>query len=152
MADTKRQQIITAVDTRLKTIKTTAGYQTNAGNAVYDWLHRQMSATSLLAIVYRDSEESIEAETVGTIGYHRRELNMELEIMVANGSTTMETMRKVLADIETAIGTDTRWSGLAIRTNPGRSRIEVDQESKIVSGGLLTFSIVYQTRAWNAYT
>lgn len=151
MADSKRQQIITKIDARLKLILTASGYLTNAGQSVYDWLHRSVAAPSLLALVYRDSQENSEASTAGAIGYHRHQLNMEVEILVANGSTTMETMRKVLADIVTVIGTDPRWSGLAESTLPGSNRIEVDQENKIVAGALFTFTVVYSTKAWNPY-
>ncbi len=151
MADSKRQQIITKIDARLKLILTASGYLTNAGSNVYDWLKRPVSATSLLALVYRDPQENSEASTAGAIGYHRHQMTIEIEILVANGSTTMETMRKVLADIVTVIGTDPKWSGLAESTLPGSNRIDVDQESKIVAGALFTFTVVYQTKAWNPY-
>ena len=152
MADSKRQQIITKIDARLKTILTTGGYLTNAGSHVYPWLSRPVSPTNLLALAYRDPQENNEAATSGSIGYHRHQLTIEIEILVASGGTTMAVMRQVFADIETAIGTDPKWSALAENTLPGNNRMDIDQENKVVAGALITLTVVYLTKAWNPYS
>lgn len=152
MSDSKRQQIIDKIDTRLKTILTTGGYLTNAGQHVYPWLPEISEIADQIALVYRDPDENNSAATEGSIGYHRHELTIEIEIRCAAGSVTVETVRKVLADIETAIGTDPKWSALAQRTNPGSNRIDTAQNSNIVSRATMNFVVVYQTKAWNPYT
>ena len=151
MSDPKRQQIIDALDTRLKTILTTGGYLTNAGAHVYPWLPETAQIADVIALVYRDPDENNSAATEGSLGYHRHVLTIEIEIRCAAGSVTVETARKVLADIETAIGTDPKWTALAIRTDPGSNRIETAQNSNIVSRAVMNFAITYQTKAWNAY-
>jgi hypothetical protein len=151
MADSKRQQIIDKIDTRLKTILKTNGYLTDAGAHVYDWLMRPISPDVFPALVYRDPIENDEAATTGTIGYHRHQLTCEIEVL-SSGSTALDNVRQILADIVTAIGTDTKWGGLAQSTNPGATRIDVDQESKAIAGALITFTITYLTKAWNPYS
>lgn len=151
MSISKRQQILTLIDARLKLILTAGGYLTNAGAHVYPWLSRPVSTSNLLALAYRDTQENSEALTSGAIGYHRHQLTIEVEVLVAAGATTMETMRQVLADVITAIGTDPHWGGLAEYTQPGFNRIDIDQENKVVGGALITFAIIYSTKAWNPY-
>jgi hypothetical protein len=152
VSDSKRQQIINAIDTRLKTILTTGGYNTNAGWHVDPWLPETSEIADSIALVYRDPDENNSAATEGSLGYHRHQLNIEIEIRVAAGSVTVATARKVLADIETAIGTDPKWSALAIGTYPGSNKIETAQNSNIVSRATMNFTITYQTKAWNPYT
>jgi hypothetical protein len=55
MANT-RSDIITNLDTRLKTILTAGGYQSNIGSKVYNYITYDISDSDLPCIVYRDPE------------------------------------------------------------------------------------------------
>src|SRR3990170_3357246 len=57
MADSIRQQIMTAIDTRLKLITITNGYETNAGNNVYEFWDIALEDDELPAIIWRDGAE-----------------------------------------------------------------------------------------------
>src|SRR3990170_6560821 len=59
MADSKRQQIVSALDTRLKTILTTGGYETNLGNNV-KWWRQEPFADTESGISCEDSEAAPE--------------------------------------------------------------------------------------------
>jgi len=70
MATNKWQLIITAILTKLRTIKTTAGYETNAGNYVFEWRPNPLEEGELPGIILRDTFP----EEVITVGAHDHKL------------------------------------------------------------------------------
>lgn len=150
MADSKRQLIINAVDTRFKTILVSGGYETDLGQNVFEWRTAALPVANLPGIVLRDPECSVSSDVA--IGQHEYELKVEAEINVAEGSSTPGEIRKMIADVIKAIGVDITWGGLAQRTEPIEDTINMDQKEKIIGGALVSFLIIYRTNAWNAYT
>src|SRR4030067_3246140 len=109
MADSIRQQIINAVDTRLKTIKIINGYETDAGLNVFHYKENPFEQDKFLCIEYRDVNDYPEDLSFGLFLH-----TITLEIRAyANGITIDKTARKLKADIEKAINTDLTWGGLA---------------------------------------
>ncbi len=149
MADTIRQQIIDAIDERFKLIKVVNGYETNLGNSVYQWKAVSYEGADLPLIEYRDiSNES----GIGPNPTHDHRLTIEAEIVVAAGNTTAAQIRKMIADVKKAIGTDLRWGGLAITTEPISDSMVIEQNEKIIGGVKINFTIIYRTMAWDEYT
>jgi hypothetical protein len=142
-----RQKIVEAVDTRLKTILTASNYATDLGKSVKWWLSR-LDTAALPAIVCRDRL----APPENNIRW-RRKLIIEMEIFLSQTSTPDEEMRKALADIETCIGTDVTFGGLADDTELFESEKMTmdDWDSVIVASGFY-IAIEFETEPWNPRT
>ena len=116
MADSIRQRLISAIDTRLKTILIASGYKTNMGQNIFEWKTDPFQASQIDGLTYRDPKEQRE------LGCGIYDLTLPLEIEIA--STTPAQVRKCLADLEKAVHVDPTWGGLAfgrhlcVRRNP----------------------------------
>lgn len=145
MTDSIRQQIIDKIDARFKAIKTTAGYKTNIGNNVFDWLGRDLADTELDALIYRDKTNAIEEAEFGKIF---NKITLEIEIKTKSGSTTAKQTRMMIEDAYKAIGTDETWSGLAIETKPISEEMDLEFSDKKIGSARITIEILYQTATW----
>ena len=146
MADNIRQQIIDALDARLKTILTTGDYNTNAGAHVFDWLDRDLADSELDAIIYRDKTNEITPETIQN---YSNKVTVEIEAKTKQAADTAQQIRKIIEDIYQAIGTDDRWGGLAIDTQPVSEEIDIQQADKIAGSAKLTIAIEYEKEKWS---
>ncbi|MFA4871378.1 MAG: hypothetical protein WC623_24480 [Pedobacter sp.] len=145
MAETLRQQILDKVKARLQTILVANGYSSNLGSSVFEWRVEPFATSELPALVYRDPSDDI-SQAEG----HRNHLTLEIEIVTA--SETISAVRKKIADVILAIGTDTQWDGLAIDTIPGNDEIIIDQKDKTISGVSMRFTVFFRTKEWKPYT
>lgn len=141
-----RQSIITALDTRLRTITIANGYQTNAGQRVFDWLDRDLADTELDAIVYRDPANEISQETFSQVDNRVR---VEIEVKTKSASTTGAQVRKLIEDVYKAIGTDETFGGLAHEAQPVSENIDIQQADKIMGSATLVIDIYYMTTKWS---
>lgn len=146
MADSTRQDIIDAIDTRLKTIKTTAGYKTNAGNNVFDWLDRDLADSELDAIIYRDKSSVMDMSDFDS---KISSVIVEIEVKTKSTTTTAAQVRKMIEDVYKAIGTDETWGGLALQTMPKTDDINVQQSDKITGSGTIMIEIQYESTKWS---
>jgi len=137
MADSKRQQIIDAIATKMAEINTGNGYNTNAGNKVFKWLIRDLDKADLPAIEIRWTGQETDAGI--DLGHHRHSLAVEIDV-VANGTTAPAIVESAIADVYTAIGTDTTYGGLAIDTDTEGDSIEVDQGEDKIARGTITIT------------
>ncbi len=151
MADSKRQKIINAVDARLKTILVTGGFETDLGKNVFAWRSEPLQASELPGLIYRDVSQEV-SDDEAAIGQHEYELTVEVEIIAQSGATTGSQLRKMIADVIKAIGVDITWGALAQRSNPVSDSINFEQAEKVIAGALVTFTIIYRTNQWDAYT
>lgn len=146
--DSKRQQIIDAIDARLKTIKTVNGYETDAGNNVFEWRATPLQDSELPALLFRDTTSPVDDETYSM---HLHTLSVEITL-VASGATSADIIRKMLADIQKAIGTDATWSGIAADTLLRTVDIGTVEHAEFkYTGGAINIAIQYLTERWNAY-
>ena len=146
MAINKRQQICTAIDTALRTIQKSVGYETDLGNHVFEWRSTPLEEGELPALIWRDTDEPVE----DTIGAHLHRMVLEVELLAA-GNASPATLRKMIADVVTLIGANLTWGGLAEDTKPQIETIAVDQESRRLAGASLKFEILYTTGRFNPY-
>ncbi len=137
MADSIRQRIITAIDTRLKGILIAGGYQTNLGSHVFAWRAEPLQESELDGLIYRDATES----KVEGCGVDEMTLPVEVEI----DSTSPEQIRKCLADLEKAIQVDRTWGQLAIHTKLETSAMGVEKKEKVFVASKILMAVEYQT-------
>jgi len=148
MSVTIRQTIITAFDTRMKTIKVAAGYVTDLGNKVYEWLQAPFQDDEAISLIYRDRNTPIER----TVGCDINTLAMEVVVVIPSAAT-MEEVRKAVADVIKCVGVDVTWSGLAQDTSPiTEDTVEFEHQNRKIAGILLTFNIMYTTAPFDPYT
>lgn len=148
MSDTIRQQIVTAFDTRMKTIKTANGYETNLGNSVYEWLQAPLQEDDPVSLNYRDRSNV----TVRAVGCHEHRLTMEVVLAITKAATPAQ-VRKMIADVIVCVGTDPQWSGLAEDTRPvSDEEIEIEHRGRKIAGVSLKFEIQHNTAPFDPYT
>lgn len=150
MADSLRQQIVSAIDTRLKTILISGGYETNAGNNVYEFWSIALEDSELPAIIWRDGAEDTELLVSTT---QDRRMTVELTLQ-AVGTTAPATLRKVIADVEKAMLVDYTWGGLAIFTSPVdiSDTFDMDHQERRIGVCRARFTVLYRTGYLDSYT
>ena len=146
-----RQNIITALDTRLKTIKTSNGYNTNIGERVYEWRAIDIEKETLDCISYQDPSSELiapfEENDNADETYHYKKLTVHI-YMLTSGTTANAKLRLMIEDILTAIGTDTTFSNTAGKTTLEGDTTEIEQDNKKYGGTRITILIEYKTLAW----
>lgn len=142
----KRQQIVDAIETRMKTILTTGGYATNAGQHVFVWRKTPIPETELPSICIYDGECQIYYEET-PVGLQGHFLTVEL-VADAKGAAAQVDVRKINADVVKSIGTDPTWGGLAIDTDLISHGINMEQGDKPIGAGVVQIKISYRTPLW----
>lgn len=151
----KRQKIVDAIIARMQTIKTVDGFLTNIGENVRDyetnWQTEEMPGLSVCDLV---SDNSSEDYHDGGLQFY--EMPVALRIF-ANARTDAALLRKMIADINTAIGKDVRWKvneiGLADWTKPMREGIIHDNTNNNfeIAGAEVVILIRYHTKIFNSF-
>ena len=150
MADSLRQQIMDAVATRLATITTANGYETDAGDNVYEWAVVPLDQGDLPALAYKDSGEDIVDETVGE---QIRTLRIDI-VAIEKGTAVTAFARQVSADVIKAVGTDLTWGGLAEDTalRIAGEDISIEHKDRKFVGSRTGLDIEYSTQRFNSYS
>jgi len=160
MADTKRQQIVAALLTRMQGIRTnntyldSAGnpvsYETDAGLNVQEWPAVEVSEDDEMpAIIVRDGAEPLER---GANAADVHFLSVGIECL-AKGTDAPTQVRKVMGDVLNAIRSDLTWGGVAIDTNPITFDMgSVSQENRRLGGGVVSIVVEFVTRHFNPIT
>jgi hypothetical protein len=142
---TLRQQIVTAVITRLKTITVAGGYSATLTNNVFEWPALNLSASQLPAAIVTDPGGQI--EDAGVSGRLDHTLQLEVELL-AKGATAPAVVRELVGDVLRAIGTDPQWSTLAVDTTATGVQFAVEEHECLFAGAQLNLSIMYRTAPW----
>lgn len=148
-----RQQVVTQLDTLLKTIKVTpGGYQTNLGNNVFWWRDTPLQISELPGIVCRDISET----TVRAAGQHEHVLTVQA-IISLESSDSGAMIRKEIADIVKALGTQVSpnacLGGYAEDIDPPDSEVIEVEHAGIKSFGMsVNIRIHYATSPFDPYT
>ena len=146
MADSKRQQIVSALDTRLKTILTTGGYETNLGNNVLWWRQTSFADTES-GISCEDSEAA--PEWLGA-QCQLHKLTVGIKVVMPVGTAAPE-IRKAAADVVKAVATDLTFGGLIEDCILGEMPMDVGQEATMHGGTIINLSVEYTTAPWDPY-
>lgn len=150
MADSLREQIMAAVETRFATITVANGYETAIGSKTFKWRVTDFQEAELPCHNFRDVSCDTEQKVSGV---HEHVLKVE-SVAVAKQPSDMPADkygRKMAADIWKAIGTDRKWSTLAFDTNPLRDEITIEHENLKLVAVRVEFEIKYRTTSFNPY-
>jgi hypothetical protein len=138
----RRDDIVSAVQARLAAITTTDGYHTTFSGHVSTW---QPTPTELWSVVILPTTEDVIGQLTGD--FWSRRLTLQI-VVVYPGSTSATSVSQIVEDIYKAIGSDIKWSGYAINTNPIGCAWEVQQDEKRITGATITVEIDYRTGSW----
>lgn len=146
MAD-KRENIVNALVTRLKTIST-ASYETNAGENVFLWRESPLEADEVPGIfVYDTDDVSVDFSLAPS---HSRAEEHQLTVELGLVATSTDEYRKIVRDVRKCIGVDETFGGLAMRTTPVRSSVAVDDQGVKILGIEMIIRVDYRTTKWGA--
>jgi len=156
MPDSIRQTIFDAVMDRMRLIKVAGGYETDIGHHVFEfrdmdgepWGDKEAEGLNV-----RDIEEPAEDQNIRPHA-HLKELFIELEFRALEDTTAhaAKRARKIIADIEKALGVDKFWGGKAQGTSPlSVNNLDVKKADRIYALCQLKFSITYRQLAFNPY-
>ncbi len=137
MVDSIHQRIISAIDTRFKTILIAGGYKTNMGQHVFAWKETPFDASEIDGLNYRDRREQ---RTPGC-GVYEFTLPIEIEVF----SSSPEGIRKCLADLEKAIFVDETWGGLAENSEIDSSEMAIEHKEHIYGASNVVMTVEYRT-------
>ncbi len=138
----KRQDIIDAIETRMKTILTSGGYATNVGQRVSVWPTTPMAETALSELAIYDHDAEV-MET-GIIGQSRHELLVDIEVIIP-GSDSRTDVRKALADINKALWSGLSLGGLCEPITILSNGINFEQAAKVLGAGIVKIRVPYYT-------
>lgn len=152
MTSPVRQQIVDAIVDRLEEIAVDKVYSlpfgehtcTSTIKGVYPWRKAPFSKQEVPAIKLDDEDASVRP---GPVGEHEHGLKINLTVHVA-GSTAASVARSLLADIVACIGSDPRWSGLAVWTELEAHALDVEQAGDIIAAIQVLFTVTYRTPLW----
>jgi hypothetical protein len=109
-------------------------------NKVQPWRKNPYSLGELPAIAWRDAVAKMDSTDFGlTSGY---KLTVAMAVYQA-GTTAAAVARQALADMVAAIGSDTRFNGLAVLTRMLKTEFEMTQGGDISAAARLWIEIAY---------
>ncbi len=153
MADSIRQQIVDALETRLKDILVAKGYKTDLARNIFIWRTTDLQESELPALVVRDMPEDVIVRGTN----HEYTLTFELEAKIKNSPITAmipaKEAREVIADVIKAIGVDPNFSNLVQGTRPvSNESLSIEQKDKKVASLIMKIEIRYVTKRFAPLT
>jgi hypothetical protein len=138
----KRQALVDAFETRMKTIKKSGDYYSDIGLNVFVWKRSSVDETEQPGLNIKDDPEVSQLDS--TKNYSDR-LDRDLTVTVTVFAQDDDKMvRKMMADVEKAVGTDPTFGGLAIDAAPTGNRLLMNQDEKVEGAATLDFTIMYR--------
>lgn len=142
-----RASLVNAIEARLKTIKKTGGYATDAGNHVFTWRKTPVTVKETPCILLYDNaaESSDDADTIGG-----RLHNLTVTIIgMTSNKTSASQARSLLADIFKAVGTDNgSFGGAANWSDPVAHEINLETDGDVTAAAKVTLQVAYRTDRW----
>lgn len=149
----KRQQILDAIEARIKTVNGIAPYNLNLSKTTFVWKGAQFVEGEIPGVNIQDLSENLDQELFGG-GQNQwyRRLNIEITL-ICNGSLSDKDVRKGISDIQRAIngvnGAGLTWNGLAIDTKWEETRIEKDENEMKIMSATIAINVIYSTTQWS---
>jgi hypothetical protein len=149
MSDSLREVVVQALDTRLRSITVANFYETDAGTNVSSWRDTPLDVATLPALVWRDTDAT--TPEAGALDVHR--LNVEIDCVVSGTtlSTAMVLLRKVIADVVKALGSDLTLGGVVHDILQGTEEVHVQHEEHKLMNATLTFVLVFSSAHFDPY-
>ena len=142
MTAIKRQNIVDALEARLKIISGMQVYHNDLGSRVYTWRSAPFQTAEMPGINIRDLNDDVVEEYLGNpnLTYHR--LTIEIDL----ACTTSAIARSMIADTCKAINTDRTLSGYCIDIEyDGAEILTNEQNENVITGARVTVGVIYQT-------
>lgn len=134
-----RQQIVDALEARLKTI-------TSIGGKVFVWRKSPVTVAETPCLLVADltAECSDDGDTIGS-----RLHTLTVEILaVTSSKTSASQARNLLTDIFSAIGSDNSFGGLALYSDPVAHEINTETDGDITAAVKVAMQVAYRTSTW----
>lgn len=146
MAASIRQQLVDAVDARLKTIApgVVFGDRTCASevSSVFFDQNRSLNQRELPALVYADGDAEVESLEHGRYDNH---LKFKL-VGICTGKTPAAIARTLMQDVVACLISDRKWGGLARWTAITSHALNEELAGEIVDFISIGFTITYRTK------
>jgi len=136
MGNSIRRQIIDAVTARLAAVTGIV--------SCHAWRKTPYSPNELPGLLIGDLTDTITAES---LEQHNHNLSIEIVLLVS-GTTPADRARELAAALLTALGTDDKWSGLAIYSNPETVTMDAETVGDAVVAARININILYHTDRW----
>jgi hypothetical protein len=141
----KRQDIVDAIETRLKTILVTGGYHSDLGLNVFVWRRAPIEAHEVPAVNILDRETKLSGTGLkGATPLSTYEMTVEIQV-AATGSAAPDTVRSLAADVYKAVGTDPTFSGKVLITTPIGDEMYAEHAGEVVADAVIRLSLLYRT-------
>lgn len=145
MSKSRRQQIMEMLETTLKAVP-------SLGGNVYSW---KTDADDLIrtdkvpCLLFKDSGEEITASSISPKnGRQKHGLSIEF-LLIATGTGADASVRGLLKDVYSAIGTDQTLGGLVDWVTSISDEMQVEQEAKTEAAIQIRMTFEYQTTAFD---
>ncbi len=140
MAD-KRQVIVDAIRTRLATILSSNGYNTDIGRHVFEWKVTAFADSDLPAVTFRDTDPTFRELTGGM-----QEVSLPVAFIIgaALGASTMQVLRAAIEDVLSAINSDFTWGGMAWDTAVDTIEAFAEHEGKLTGLARISTTVKYE--------
>lgn len=148
-----RQQILDAIETRLKLIvagkvwtlpDSTTRTSVTTVKDVYPWRKVPLTPALCPAIAIYDTTSNLED---GTFGSFNHALEISIIGFIAS-SSPISAARELASDILACIGSDHRWSGLARWSEIQNMPLDMEQAGDVVAAGEIKLTVHYRTGLW----
>ena len=149
MPKTVRQQIVEAVRDRFKTIRTSGGFQTNLGANLTVWNVVPITERQLEGIDLRDTSDKYDDKITRHVDH---KLRIDAEFHCKREEATAAYLRNGIADINQAVGVDSSWGNLALRTRILGDEMIIDKTDKTIGGVQVQLEIEYRHTRFNMFS
>lgn len=147
MSDNRRQSLVTALLSRLATITTANGYDSNLGaHTIGEW-RGHFEKRELPAISLKDAVVLTDPPANRRSGLRERRLRVVLELYFAD-SATPEEARIGISDVLVVIGKDPTFGGDAEGTERVSESLVVDEELTWLNAAQIVVEIIYFEPVW----
>lgn len=143
MADTIREQIITAMMERFRGISKLSGYNTDLGASIYHFRAANFEAEELQSLNIIDAHDDIVHDTLD-----QWEHNLDIELEIKAAPTTLTGVYELLEDVYEAIAKDDTWGGLAFDTQPSYNEIDIEHAANRLADVKVRIRVKYSAAKW----
>jgi hypothetical protein len=139
----RRTEIIEAVMQRMQLITNSNGYNSNAGENVYDWIGRPLLKQELPSIIVFDPTVKV---TNDTSSVSKNEIEIKVVVTVSEGTSTVRAIRELTEYVIEVFGKDDeKLKPLGYREIQNVTT-KIEEEGGLVAESLIEFTVKYNTK------
>ena len=138
----RRQEIVDILKTRLQNISIANGFANDIVK-VDEWAMSKLQDKDMPALVLRDTGSSVNNSASASCS---NRLQIEIDVLVSDKETTMQTLRTVMSDVLKAIGEESD-DFYEHRTFDG-DEVLVEHQDRLYAGTRMKFTVVYDSVSW----